>query len=93
MGITPWVEKCFRKQQGNSNNKDRRSPDPQQSQSNDQVTISNSFLERLEATIRNLEERQSQTQEQIKEMVITQKREKELQPPAWFLRWNSKTLN
>ena len=80
-------------QRSPSDPKDKANLSPSQKMSGDQTMVSNSFLERLEATIRSLEERQTQTQDQIKEIVLTQKREKELQPPEWFLRWNIKAQN
>ena len=45
------------------------------------------FLDRLETTIMNIQQRQAQQQEQMEQMILAQKREKELQPPEWFLRW------
>ena len=46
-----------------------------------------SFLERIEETMRKIMETQSQQQDQIRDLASNQKRERDLQPPEWFLRW------
>ena len=51
-----------------------------------------SFLDKIQKTSMELKVSQASQQEQIKDLLLSQKRHRNLQPPEWFLRLKMMSL-